>query len=121
VAVLRFAAARLSDDPGIGVRASLSNSGSPAGDVVSRVRGQIERAVAGYTDQAPRELVPPTSMALDLTDKERDLGLKEGLVLTRDLSLENQIRAIRVFLIDRHSGASGSLAIPIAADPRRLF
>jgi hypothetical protein len=79
-----------------------------------RYSGQIELAVAGYTDDGPQELVPPAPIDLTMTEEERDRYFKDGLKLTRDLSLDSKIRAIRIFLVDRRSGASGSLTIPLA-------
>lgn len=130
VAILRQAAARLPDDPGIGLRASLSALGDSPAAMHLRIRvdaadlllsaqdrrysGQIELAVAGYTDDGPQELVPPAPIDLTMTEEERDRYFKDGLKLTRDLSLDSKIRAIRIFLVDRRSGASGSLTIPLA-------
>ncbi len=54
---------------------------------------------------------------LDMTEEQRDKGLKDGLELIKDLPLGGKIRAIRVFVVDRRSGTSGSVTIPIAAPP----
>ena len=83
--------------------------------------GRIELTILGYTDEGPRDLVRAAPIDLRLTEAERDIGLKEGLASSRDLALDAKIRALRVIVVDRRSGAIGSLTIPLSAGNANLI
>jgi len=128
--LLRQAAAALGNEPGISLRASLKKTADSLDNAGLTIRvdltdlwltarnhrhhAQIELAVAGYRNDGVRELLPATRIDLDLSDEELNQDQKNGLELTRNVSLDNGLRGIRIILVDRLSGNCGSLDIPLA-------
>jgi len=74
--------------------------------------GQLAVGFAGYPANV-RADQPPGTFEIRLSPEQHDLAMKQGLSLTRLVTLPATVRRIRVMVYDRASGAIGSLTLPI--------
>jgi hypothetical protein len=55
----------------------------------------------------------PIQKDLNLTQEEFDSASKDGILITQDLTVNNQIQQVRVMVFDRALHRMGSVTIPI--------
>ena len=116
------------DIPEIGIYARLAPSGKTPGAMNLEIRvdaadlllaregdlftGQLAIGFASYPANV-RADQPPGTFEIRLSSEQHDLAMKQGLSLTRLVTLSATMRRIRVMVYDRASGAIGSLTLPI--------
>lgn len=74
--------------------------------------GQLAVRFVEYQSDGAMRQSKPATLSLHLTPEQRGEALKEGYVLTQDLSVSPQTQKIRVIVFDDESAAIGSLSIP---------
>jgi VWFA-related protein len=117
------------DIPEIGIYARLAPSGKTpramnleirvdAADVLlaregDLFTGQLAIGFTSYPANVRADAQPPGTFEIRLSPEQHDLAMKQGLSLTRLVTLPATVRRIRVMVYDRASGAIGSLTLPI--------
>jgi hypothetical protein len=77
--------------------------------------GQLRLALAGYLADGRTEISKIVPLDLHFTVAERDKALSEGIRLSRSLSIEGELRKVRLIIYDRSSNAVGSLTMAVNA------
>jgi hypothetical protein len=75
--------------------------------------GRLYLVFAGYDEDGLKEVPPPEEWNMSLTAEEYQNGLRDGLVLSRDMNSPQSIHKIRCIVMDRELNATGSVTIPI--------
>jgi len=78
-----------------------------------RFRGELSVMVALYYEGFLKGALPPSSVDIDLTQAELDAVSRDGILISRDVSITNDIQKARVLVYDRNLDALGSVTIPI--------
>jgi VWFA-related protein len=115
----------------IGIRASLSPD--PKGGRVMRLeghidaqdvvlvhqgdtyKGQLRIAVAGFVQGTRPEHGSIIPLDLHYTAQERDRALQQGIGITQNLTVAEDLKSVRLIVYDRESNAIGSVTIPVPA------
>jgi VWFA-related protein len=120
-----------SDAAEIGLRATLSPD--PAGE--RRVRldahidardvvlvhegdlynGHLRLAIVGYVPGVDPAREPMIPLDIHYSDRDRDRALEQGIGFAENLTLEENMQAVRLIVFDRASNAIGSVTIPVPA------
>ncbi|HEY3838783.1 MAG TPA: VWA domain-containing protein [Bryobacteraceae bacterium] len=127
---ITYAASTRFDAAEIGLRATLTptakgqrsvhiNAQIDARDIIlaqngDQYLGQLRVAIVGY---APSQLVsrgPITPVDLHYGAQEREKVLQQGIRFTENLTLSENVTAVRLIVFDRESGGVGSLTIPVS-------
>lgn len=126
----RFALATLgpADDSGIGIRAALSPSQRVEGWTHFQIRvnpadlqltsgesatGEIRVTFAYYTTEWQQSTSEAIPAQVRLTSENRESMLRDGFDLSFDRGIPAGVRKLRIVVRDAHSGAVGSLTIPL--------
>ena len=77
--------------------------------------GQLRLAVVGYLADGRIESTKVVPLDLHYSVEERDKALKEGIDVSRNLPISDQMVKLRSIVYDRGSNAIGSLTMPVNA------
>ena len=77
-----------------------------------RWSGQADLIVAQASPEGTLKVAIFTTLTLDLTVEQRDRLLREGLVISRSLVVNEEAHQLRIVCRDVRTGATGSLVIP---------
>jgi hypothetical protein len=120
------------DIPEIGLHAGLSPSPNPremtldvridVADLMLELSGgvftgQLAVTFAAFLDNGTTRNSSPGTISIRLDPTQRETALKEGVPLKQVVTLGVGLRNLRVIVLDRMSGAIGSLTIPIPDSP----
>ncbi len=75
--------------------------------------GQLRMALIGYRNDGRIEGSRVMPVDLHYTAQERDKALAEGIPMSQNVAIADQIGKVRLIVFDRGSNAVGSLTIPV--------
>ncbi len=75
--------------------------------------GQLRVALIGYQIDGHMEASKVMPVTLHYTAEERDKAFAEGITLSQNVGISDQINKVRLVVFDRGSNAIGSLTIPV--------
>lgn len=78
-----------------------------------RFQGSLSVKFALYRNGVYEDAAPTTSQDLDYTQEQYDLALKNGIVISRDVSVTDKIQQVRVMVYDRGIHELGSVTVPV--------
>ncbi len=81
----------------------------------ARYCGEVAVEAVAYTDNGRKEMISaPADVAVSWSEQERDAAMKTGLRIDRTVELANDVKKIRLVVLDRRSLALGSVDIPVS-------
>ena len=80
-----------------------------------RYNAQLRLAIVGYAPSAQPQRGPTIPLDLGYNAQDRDQALRQGINFTQDVTLQEDVRSVRLIVFDRGSDAVGSVTLPVPA------
>ena len=75
--------------------------------------GQLALLYAGVATDGLKQIGKPSDLKLDWTAQQYDAAAKDGIDLAQDLPTPENMRQVRIVIVDTMSNQAGSLIIPV--------
>jgi hypothetical protein len=75
--------------------------------------GQLALLYAGVATDGLKQIGKPSSLKLDWTVQQYDAVAKDGIDISQDLPIPENMRQVRIVIVDTTSNQAGSLTIPV--------
>jgi VWFA-related protein len=76
--------------------------------------GQLAALYAGVATDGLKQLAKPSSLKFDWTAQQYDAASKDGIAVAEDLPTPENIRQVRIVIVDTGSNQVGTLTVPVS-------
>ena len=81
----------------------------------NRYRGELSVTLAAYAEGFATGAASKFDVDMNFTEDQFQRALKDGLVVSQDMRIPNQVQRIRVVVYDRGLHAVGSVTVPVTS------